>query len=103
MGLSIGEETYRRVNDQARRISGCTTPQPGFGWPKLPQLETLRHPWLAASRADERRRITDDIRTQAFQDMAFLPAGKLFQPIAPARNAVGGLEGIPLFWGSRWV
>ena len=70
-----------------------------FGWPTAPHLEHLRGAWLARSDIAEKKRIAAQLQEQAFVDVPFLPLGQFFQPTTQRKSLVGGLKGMPLFWG----
>lgn len=71
------------------------------GWPDSPRLEELRDAWLAAGDVGEQKRLAREIQLQAFEDVAYLPLGQFFAPMAYRRNISGVLDGYPLFWNVK--
>jgi hypothetical protein len=57
-----------------------------FGWPTVPELETLRNAWFAAPDLAAERRIAEEIQRHAWQEVPFIPLGLVLPPQAYRRS-----------------
>jgi peptide/nickel transport system substrate-binding protein len=79
-------------------ISGAG-PGAWFGWPEIPQLETLTTEWVRATDQSRRKQLTDEIQKVALEEVAYVPWGEWLLPTAFRKNVQGILKFIaPLFW-----
>jgi peptide/nickel transport system substrate-binding protein len=70
-----------------------------FGWPNIPQLETLTTSWVRASDQARRKQLADEIQRVAFDEVAYVPWGEWFLPTAFRKNVQGILKfTAPVFW-----
>ena len=69
-----------------------------FGWPTAPKLEDLRNAWFQASDMADQKKIAEQIQTEAFNVVPFLPLGEYLQPTAYTTSLKGVLKGMPIFW-----
>ena len=69
-----------------------------YGWPDIPEVETLRNRYLAAPDLAARQSICRDIQRLCFAEVPYIPAGIVQQPTAYRRVLTGVLRGLPLFW-----
>lgn len=53
-----------------------------FGWPTSPQLEALRDQWFNAPDLAAQKRICEQIQSQAFEDVPYVPLGAIYQVMA---------------------
>jgi peptide/nickel transport system substrate-binding protein len=72
-----------------------------FGWPNLPQLETLRDAWFAAPDLAGQQKVAAEIQAVTLQQAPFLPLGMVYLPSLLSRSLTGVLTGLPLFWNVR--
>lgn len=68
------------------------------GWPKCPELETLRDQWLDAADFDARRAIVRRLQEQAFVDVPYYPLGTFYPSTAYRSDLTGVLDGQAIFW-----
>ncbi|MBN8873479.1 MAG: ABC transporter substrate-binding protein [Rhodospirillales bacterium] len=71
------------------------------GWPDSPTLEALRSAWFVAPDAAAQKSLAEQIQTQAFKDVPYIPLGQYFMPTAYQGNLTGILKGSPVFWNVR--
>jgi peptide/nickel transport system substrate-binding protein len=69
-----------------------------FGWPTDEKMEQLRNDWFAAPDAASQKKIGEQMKVEAFQQVPYLPLGEYFQPTAYTKKLTGVLKGLPLFW-----
>jgi len=60
-----------------------------FGWPTDQKLEDLRRQWFEAKTLDEQKKIAQEIQTEAFQDVPYVPIGMFVIPTAYRNNLKG--------------
>lgn len=73
-----------------------------FGWPTIPQLETLRDQWIDAPDLATRKKIAEEEQRVAFQEVPFIPLGQLFYPTAYRKTLLDIVPAsFPVFWGVR--
>jgi peptide/nickel transport system substrate-binding protein len=72
-----------------------------FGWPDLPQLQTLVEQWTDAPDLDTQRRIAAEIQMEVFNQVPFLPLGQFFNKTAHRRDIEGILKNVVVFWNVR--
>ena len=71
------------------------------GWPNSPELETLRAAWLDATNIDVKRRISEQMQSQMWRDVPYIPMGSWVRSTAHRRNIVDLPWGFPAFYGVR--
>ena len=82
-------------------VSGAG-PRAWFGWPDVPQLETLVSDWVRATDQAKRKQIADEIQKVALSQVTYVPWGEWVQPTALRRNVQGVLKfAAPIFWNLR--
>ena len=72
-----------------------------FGWPDIPQLETLREAWFRAPDETQQAAICRDIQTLAFETVPYVPTGLTYGHTAYRRGLTDMPHGMPLFYGIR--
>jgi ABC-type transport system substrate-binding protein len=72
-----------------------------FGWPTMPKLEELRDAWFEAPNLDAQKTIAQDIQRVVFDEVPYIPLGAYYSRTALARNLVGRVPGLALFWNLR--
>jgi len=82
----------------ATRGSGS---QAWFGWPDMPELETLRDEWFDAADDAGRRSLAERIQTTAMREVPFIPLGAGFLTTAHRRSLTDRIVALPLFWNIR--
>jgi peptide/nickel transport system substrate-binding protein len=60
-----------------------------FGWPKDPKLEELIDAWFKASDPADQKKLADQIQTEAYQEVPYVPTGQFVVPTAYRRNLDG--------------
>lgn len=79
-------------------VSGAG-PGAWFGWPEVPQLETLITEWVRATDEGRRKQLAEEIQTVNYEEVAYVPWGEYVLPTAFRKNVNGILKFIaPLFW-----
>jgi peptide/nickel transport system substrate-binding protein len=77
-------------------------PNAWYGWPNIPQLETLVADWVRATDQTKRKQLADEIQKVALSEVAYVPWGEWVQPTAFRKNVKGVLKfGAPLFWNVK--
>ncbi|MBE9603368.1 ABC transporter substrate-binding protein [Acetobacteraceae bacterium H6797] len=74
-----------------------------FGWPSIPEIETLREAWLDAPDLAAQQKICADIQKVAFDKVPYLPTGTYFSKSAWRKNITGILTGQIVFWNMKRV
>lgn len=71
-----------------------------FGWPDVPEIETLRAEWVEkGGDPAEGRRIAEELNRIAMREMYYVPLGYYWQPSAWARNVTGVFRApATVFW-----
>ncbi|HKM64475.1 MAG TPA: ABC transporter substrate-binding protein [Acidisphaera sp.] len=69
-----------------------------MGWPRSPEIETLRTQWLDAPDLASQKAICEKIQLQALKDLPYMPLGQNIYPIATRANITGLTQGFPKFW-----
>jgi peptide/nickel transport system substrate-binding protein len=72
-----------------------------FGWPDLPQLQSLLDDWIEAQDADKQRSIAASIQAEALHQVPFLPTGQYFSKTAHRSYIDGIVKGQIAFWNVR--
>jgi peptide/nickel transport system substrate-binding protein len=72
-----------------------------FGWPVIPELETLRAQWFDALDDAARKAICSDIQRVALDEVAFIPLGVYSGFTAMRSNLTDRVNGFALFWNLR--
>jgi len=82
-------------------ISGAG-PHAWFGWPDVPQLETLITDWVRATDQPKRQRLADEIQRIALNEVTYVPWGQWSQPTAFRKTVRDVLKfGAPIFWNVK--
>lgn len=69
-----------------------------FGWPKAPQLESLRDAWFQAPDLAAQKAVCEQIQRQFWQDVPYIPLGVFYQPTAYDKTLKGVRSGFPQFY-----
>src|SRR5919108_1250213 len=72
-------------------VSGAG-PGAWFGWPEVPQLETLITDWVRATDPAKRKQLAEEIQGVALDEVAYVPWGEWFLPTAFRKNVAGILK-----------
>ncbi len=72
-----------------------------FGWPTIPELETLRTAWFAAPDEATQARIGREMQKVAFEQVPYVPLGQFFSPTALRADLQDMQKGVALFYGIR--
>jgi peptide/nickel transport system substrate-binding protein len=72
-----------------------------FGWPNMPDVETLRDAWFSAADLPAQQKIAAQIQAAILQEAPFLPLGMVFLPSLLNRSLSNVLTGLPVFWNVR--
>ena len=72
-----------------------------FGWPTVPELETLRNAWFAAPDDAARAAIGRQMQRVSFDQVPYIPLGQFFSPTAMRADLTGMLQGVALFYNIR--
>jgi peptide/nickel transport system substrate-binding protein len=72
-----------------------------FGWPTVPELETLRNAWFAAPDDATRATIGRQMQRVSFDQVPYIPLGQFFSPTAMRADLTGMLQGVALFYNIR--
>jgi peptide/nickel transport system substrate-binding protein len=79
-------------------VSGAG-PGAWFGWPEIPQLETLITEFVRATDLAKRKQLAAEVQRVALDEVAYVPWGEYVLPTAHRKNVSGILQFIaPLFW-----
>ena len=77
-------------------------PRAWFGWPDVPQLETLVTDWVRAADQTKRNQLADEVQRIALSEVTYVPWGEWFQPTACRKNVQDVLKfRAPVFWNVR--
>ncbi|MEO0426319.1 MAG: ABC transporter substrate-binding protein [Pseudomonadota bacterium] len=70
-----------------------------FGWPEVPEIESLRLAYAKAGTVEEQQEIASEIQRIAFEQVMYVPLGQYLTPNAWRSDVVGVLDGpVPVFW-----
>jgi peptide/nickel transport system substrate-binding protein len=73
-----------------------------FGWPTDPKLEALRDQWFDEPDQAAQKRICEQIQTEAFQSLPFIPVGQWYYPWAVRTSLTNFVRCAQvLFWGVK--
>ena len=72
-----------------------------FGWPSIPELETLRTQWFDAPDEAARKALCRDIQRVALDEVAFIPLGNYSSFTATRADLTDRVNGFALFWNLR--
>ena len=72
-----------------------------FGWPVIPELETLRAQWFDAPDEAARKAICRDMQRVVLDEVAFIPLGSYNSYTATRANLTDRVNGFALFWNLR--
>jgi peptide/nickel transport system substrate-binding protein len=74
-----------------------------FGWPLIPELETLRSQWFEAPDEAARKAICRDIQRVALDEVAYIPLGSYRSFTATRADLTDRVNGFALFWNLRRI
>ncbi len=73
-----------------------------FGWPTNPKIESLRQQWFDMAGVPAQKKICEQIQTEAFKSIPFMPAGQWFYPVAYRNDLTGFVKNSQIvFWGVK--
>ena len=72
-----------------------------FGWPDIPQIESLRSAWFFAKDEAAQQAICREIQQVAFETVPYIPTGLYRGKTAYRRDITDMQIGLPLFYGVR--
>jgi peptide/nickel transport system substrate-binding protein len=82
-------------------ISGAG-PRAWYGWPDIPEVETLVTEWVRATDEPKRQRIADEVQRVSLSEVSYVPWGQWSQPTVVRRNVRDVLKfGAPIFWNVK--
>lgn len=94
----VGLDMTNPVGEQVLRCGG----QKGFfGWPDIPEIETLREAWIEAPDEAGRQRIARDLQAAAMVQVPYLPLGQYFYRTAYRREIRDIVQDQFVFWNAR--
>jgi len=74
-------------------------PRAWFGWPDVPELETLVTDWARATDKPKQKHLADEVQRVALGEVTYVPWGEWFQPTAVRKNVRDILKfSAPIFW-----
>lgn len=77
-------------------------PHAWFGWPEVPELETLASKWVGEAEEPKRLRIADEIQRVALDEVTYVPWGMFSSPTAFRKNVRDVLKfSSPIFWNVK--
>ncbi|WP_279594547.1 ABC transporter substrate-binding protein [Methylobacterium sp. E-066] len=93
-----GLDMSNPVGEQVLRCGG----QKGFfGWPDIPEIESLREAWIEAPDDAGRQTIARDLQAVAMTQVPYLPTGQYFYRTAYRRDIRDVVEDQFVFWNAR--
>jgi peptide/nickel transport system substrate-binding protein len=93
-----GLDMTNPVGEQVLRCGG----QKGFfGWPDIPEIETLREAWIEAPDEAGRQRIARDLQAASMVQVPYLPLGQYFYRTAYRREIRDIVQDQFVFWNAR--
>lgn len=72
-----------------------------YGWPTIPEFETLRNAWIAEPDEAAQKRICAQMQLALFENAPHLPLGHILQQTAHRKTIIDILPGFAKFWGVR--
>ena len=73
-----------------------------FGWPDIPQLETLVTDWVRATDDAKRQQLADEVQRIALSEVTYVPWGQWSQPTAFRKSVRDVLKfAAPVFWNVK--
>jgi peptide/nickel transport system substrate-binding protein len=90
MTTPITNQTLRSNGDKA-----------WFGWPNLPEVQTLIDAWVDAPDLAAQQKIAVSLQAKAFELVPYLPTGQYFQRTACRNDITGIIPGQFVFWNVR--
>ncbi len=60
-----------------------------FGWPTDAKLEELIDAWFKASDPAMQKKLADEIQTEAYKEVSYIPTGQFVVPTAYRKNLDG--------------
>jgi peptide/nickel transport system substrate-binding protein len=72
-----------------------------FGWPTIPEEESLRESWLEAPDLAAQQAVAAKMQAVGFEQAPFLPLGMVFLPSLLNKSLSGVLSGLPIFWNVK--
>jgi peptide/nickel transport system substrate-binding protein len=89
------------ANPVVEQVLRCGGEKGFFGWPDLPELESLREAWIEAPDQAARKTIAAKMQTLAMRDVPYLPTGQYFYRTAFRRDLRDVVDGQFVFWNAR--
>ena len=89
------------VNPVVTQVLRANGERAFFGWPNIPEIETLREAWLDAPDQAAQQRIAAEIQTVAMREVPFLPTGQYFYKTAYRKQLQDVPKGLFVFWNAR--
>ncbi len=86
------------VTNQNLRSNG---PKAWFGWPDLPEVQSLIDAWVDAPDLPAQQRVAADLQRKAFEQVPYLPTGQYFYRTACRNDITGIIPGQFVFWNVR--
>jgi peptide/nickel transport system substrate-binding protein len=71
-----------------------------FGWPCDDEMQKLRLAYLAAKKAEDRKKTMEAIQARFLEEAPYAYAGQYFPPIAYRKDRLKGVIGMssPVYW-----
>lgn len=70
-----------------------------YGWPTDPKLESLRDAWIDSADDAEKKKLAEQLQTEALDFVTLVPLGQYMQSTAWRSDLKGLLKGpVPVFW-----
>ncbi|WP_267427870.1 ABC transporter substrate-binding protein [Methylobacterium sp. GC_Met_2] len=103
-GWSIFNTTWTGLdmtNPVAEQVLRCGGQRGFFGWPDIPEIETLREAWIEAPDNTARQAIARDLQVAAMTHVPYLPTGQYFYRTAYRREIRDIVKDQFVFWNAR--
>ncbi len=72
-----------------------------FGWPSIPQLETLRNEWFVAPDLDAQKRIAREMQRVALDEVSYIPLGSYMSMTSLRKDLKDRVQGFAMFWNIK--
>jgi peptide/nickel transport system substrate-binding protein len=86
------------ITNQTLRSNGAKA---WFGWPDLPQVQSLIDAWVEAPDTAAQQKIAVEIQAKAMEQVPYLPSGQYFYRTACRKDITGIIPGQFVFWNVR--
>ena len=86
------------ITNQTLRSNGAKA---WFGWPDLPQVQSLIDAWVEAPDTAAQQKIAVEIQAKAMEQVPYLPSGQYFYRTACRKDITGIIPGQFVFWNAR--